>query len=253
MIVGSWWLMALVLTAFVATYYGAIVRLVGEPLLRHTLGVLASGTTMARRWTWAEIEGVVRLLLAGLMQAAFIALLVALTPVSVRDLVPKNWDVRLIPLGILLGVGEAGLATQLALLASRFARLWRPGDTPATVEGWLSVARGGWIRYYLRTAEAAPVWLLVAATVLYVAGEEIVFRGIVISCLAGTAAPVAVTLSTVLFVLVQVFYTPGWQTALFPMIGATVVGIVHGVLFVMVPDLTPLIVAHAIMFLITVL
>ena len=253
MTAGSGWLTALMLSAFVAAYYGGVVRWVGEPLLRQTLGVLAAGTTLARRWSWAEADGVVRLVLAGLLQAAFIVVLVALTPVSVSDLLPHRWDARLIPLGILLGVGEAGLATQLALLASRCAQAWRPGDTPATAEGWLSVARGGWIRYYLRTAEAAPAWLLVAATVLYVAGEEIVFRGIVISCLDGLAAPVAVALSTALFVLVQCFYTPGWQTALFPMIGALVVGIVHGVLFALVPDLTPLIVAHAAMFLSTVL
>jgi membrane protease YdiL (CAAX protease family) len=183
----------------------------------------------------------------------FIAVLVAATPVSVSGLGPRGWDLRLVPLGVLLGVGEAGLASQLALLASRVAELWRPGRTPVTVEGWLSVSRGGWIRYYLRTAEAAPVWLLVAASALYVSGEEIVFRGIVISCLAGLPTPLAVTVSVLLFALVQVFYTPGWQTALFPVIGAVVVGIVHGSLFVMVPDLTPLIVAHLSMFLIMVL
>ena len=247
------WLDALVLTAAVVAYYGFAVRLVGEPLARRFIMVLTERTAVARQRTWADVDGVVRLVLAGLMQAGFAFTLIMVTAVSPSDFLSEPLDIRVMLLGVLLGVAEAGFATQVGLIGSRFAELLRPGQTPTTIEGWLSVSRGGWIRYYLRTAEAAPVWLLIAATVLYVTGEEIVFRGIAISILGTFSAPFAVGVSTALFVLVQAFYTPGWKTALFPMLGAAVVGIVHSILFIIYPNVLPLAVAHATMFLITVL
>jgi membrane protease YdiL (CAAX protease family) len=242
----------LLLFAGVIAYYAVCVRLVGEPLARVARSIL-SRSALGRRRSWSDLDCVTRLVLAGLMQAVFIVLLLALTSIGWRDLSPARRDVGLVLLGVLLGIGEAGLATQMAMLATRFADLARPDDSPATVEGWLSAARGGWIRYYLRTAASAPIWILVLATVLYVSGEEIVFRGIVLTQLSPTGAPQAVLLSTALFAVVQTFYTPGWTTALFPVTGAIVVGIVHGTLFTITPDILPLAVAHATMFLFTVL
>jgi membrane protease YdiL (CAAX protease family) len=233
-------------------YYGRVVRLVGEPLARRVLTSLVDGSPLARRWSLADLDGVVRLLLAGAMQVVFVAVLLAALPVRPADLAPDRWDGWLLLLGVPLGVAEAGLGTYAAYLGSRIAERLHPGRTPTTVEGWLTVARGGWIRYYLRTAAAFPTWLLVAATLLYVGGEEVVFRGILLTSTAHLPATAAVALSTALFAAAQVFYTPGWRTALFPVLGATVLGIVHGCLYLAVPDLAPLIVAHATMFLVTV-
>jgi membrane protease YdiL (CAAX protease family) len=241
--------MTVVIAAVVIlTYYGRAVRLVGEPLAHRVLAN-ATATPAARRWSLAELDGVVRLLLAGLMQAGFAVLLLAILAIRL----PVGMDVRLALLGVPLGIAEAGLATYAAYLGSRIAERIRPGRTPTTVEGWLAVARGGWIRYYLRTAAAFPPWLLVAATVLYVGGEEVVFRGIVLTTAAHLPVLAAVTLSTALFAAAQVFYTPGWRTALFPVLGAVVLGVVHGCLYATTPQLAPLIVAHATMFLVTVL
>jgi membrane protease YdiL (CAAX protease family) len=233
-------------------YYGKIVRLVGEPLARRVVSAVVDATSIPRSWSDADITGVVRLLLAGLLQLSFLVALVAVLPVATGDLMPPSWDIRLMLLGVPLGAAEAGLATYVAYLGSRVAELARRGATPTTVEGWLTVARGGWIRYYVRTAEVAPRWLLVSATVLYVAGEELVFRGVVLTD-SGRSPALAVAVSVVLFATAQVFSTPGWRTALFPVLAAIVLGVAHGWLFVTVPDITPLIIAHATMFLVTVL
>ncbi len=244
---------AALLGLIILVYYGRVVRLVGEPLAHHAVAAISDGSALSRRWTAADLDGVVRLLLSGALQLAFLTALVAALPLTAADLLPRHWDVRLVLLGIPLGVAEAGLATYAGFLGSRVAQLVRPGGaTPAGVEGWLSVARGGWIRYYLRTAAVAPRWLLILATTLYVAGEELIFRGVVLTT-SGLAPALAVAMSVVLFAAAQVFYTPGWRTALFPILGAVVLGVVHGILFVTVPDVTPLIVAHATMFLVTVL
>jgi Type II CAAX prenyl endopeptidase Rce1-like len=241
-----------VLGLLILGYYGKVVRLVGEPLARRFVAAMVNGSALTRRWSVADVDGVVRLLLSGALQLSFLTTLVIALPVAVDDLLPASWDVWLMLLGVPLGIAEAALATYVAYLGSRFAGLVRRGGAPTTIEGWLSVARGGWIRYYLRTAEVAPRWLLVFATTLYVAGEELIFRGVVLAD-RGLPPAIAVAISVVLFAAAQVFYTPGWRTALFPVLGAIVLGIVHGCLFVTVPDVTPLIVAHVTMFLVTVL
>jgi hypothetical protein len=244
---------ALLLGVLVVVYYGQVVRLLGEPLARGIVATLSGTGPGPRRWSLADLAGVVRLLLAGVLQACFLLALVAVLPLSAHDLLPGRWDGRLLLLGVPLGVAEAGLATYVAYLGSRIASRLNPESAPASIEGWLQVARGGWIRYYLRTAAAAPTWLLVCATSLYVAGEELVFRKVVLTSTTGLPAALAVGLSVLLFVAAQVFYTPGWQTALFPVLGAVVVGVVHGCLFLAVPEVTPLVVAHVTMFLVTVL
>lgn len=243
---------ALAAAVLVLGYYGRVVRVVGEPVARRVLGALVDASPAARRRSLADLDGVVRLLLAGAMQAGFVLLLVAALPVRLADLAPARQDGWLLLLGVPLGIAEAGLSTYAAYLGSRIAERLHPGRTPTTVEGWLAVARGGWVRYYLRTAAAFPTWLLVAATLLYVGGEEVVFRGVLLTTADHLPAAAAVAGSTALFAAAQVFYTPGWRTALFPVLGATVVGVVHGCLYLAVPALAPLIVAHATMFLVTV-
>jgi hypothetical protein len=242
------------LATLVAIYYGVVVRLVGEPVARRVLTVVAGRSTWARTRSIADLDGVIRLLLAGLMQLSFVATIIALFAVQPSRILPGRPDPVLIGFGVVLGVAEAALGTQLAFLASRVADALRRGGQPLSLEAWLTVARGGWMRYYLRTAATAPFPVLALATTLYVVGEELVFRGVVLGVGVPALGPVvAGCLSVVLFVLAQVFYTPGWRTALFPMVGALAIGVIHACLFVLVPDITPLIVAHVVMFLVAVL
>ena len=242
------------LAALVAVYYGAVLRVVGEPLARRVLNVVAEKSAWVRTWSLADADAVSRLVLAGLMQAAFLVALIVIFPVSWGKILPQRVDLVLILLGVVLGVAEAALGTQLAFLASRVVDAAQRHGQPMSLEAWLTVARGGWMRYYLRSAAAAPRPLLIAATGLYVVGEELVFRGVVLgSSLHVLGAGSAAALSVFLFLLAQVFYTPGWRTALFPLMGALVVGVTHAYLFIVVPDITPLIVAHETMFLVTVL
>lgn len=101
---------------------------------------------------------------------------------------------------------------------------------------------------FAATVAAAPPWFSLASVSLYVAGEEIVFRAIVIDAAAGAGAVAAVALSLVLFVVVQAFNMPSVRAATFPIVGAVVVGLVHGVLFWQTYDVLPLIVAHVTFF-----
>jgi membrane protease YdiL (CAAX protease family) len=246
------WLLPTVTCLAVVLYYGRAVRLVGEPAARRVTGLLLERTSLGRRWAVADLDGVVRLLLAGAMQLVFIGFMVAVLPVALGDFMSHGWDPVLVALGVPLGIAEAGLATYVAYVGTQVIERVGPSGAPSGIEAWLTVGRGGWVRYYLRTASVAPGWLLVVATTVYVAGEELVFRGLLLTVGRHLPAVVVVTVSVALFCLAQVFYTPGWETALFPVLGAVVVGILHSSLFMVVPDVTPLIVAHTVMFLVTV-
>jgi Type II CAAX prenyl endopeptidase Rce1-like len=247
------WVLPTVTSAAVLLYYGRVVRVVGEAGAHRVTGLLLERTSLGRRWTVADLDGVVRLLLAGVMQLGFLVLMLAALPVAPGNIAARRWDPVLLALGVPLGLAEGGLASYVAYVGTQVLERVGPAGTPSGIEAWLTVGRGGWVRYYLRTASVAPGWLLVLATTVYVAGEELVFRGLVITVGAQLPAIVVLALSVALFCMAQIFYTPGWQTALLPVLGALVIGIVHASLFMVVPDVKPLIVAHTVMFLVTVL
>jgi hypothetical protein len=233
------------LSALIPLYYGVVVRAAGEPLNRGVLRLLLATRRVATRFSVADLDGASRLLLGGVLQLLFVAVLAVVTGAAL----PVATDPVLPVLGLVLGVAEAGAAGFAGFVV---LRLVAPAGPAGSVPGLMAAARGGWIRFYLRTAVVAPRWWLVFATAVYVTGEELVFRGVVVGVCRDVYAPLAVTLSAGLFVLAQVFYTPGWRTAVFPMAGAAVVGVVHALLYLQVPDLLPLIVAHTVMFLVLV-
>ena len=242
------------LALLVAAYYRRIVRLVGEPMARRALAVILERSPSANMWSRADMDGVSRLVLAGIMQLIFVSFLVILFPIHWSELLPGHLNPILLLLGVILGIAEAALGSQLAFLAFRLADTVQRNKQPMSMEAWLTVARGGWMRYYVRTAAVAPRPLLVGVTALYVVGEELVFRGVVLGATAPRiGAGFAGCLSVVLFLLAQVSYTPGWRTALFPLVGALVVGVVHAYLYTIVPEIAPLMVAHVTMFLVAVL
>jgi membrane protease YdiL (CAAX protease family) len=146
----------------------------------------------------------------------------------------------------LLGVGELAVASLLGHAAIRAAMSLFGEDVPADFRSWLTLARGGWMRYYLRTAEIAPLPLAVALSVLFITGEEILFRSILIACFRDLGSGVAVLASSSAFALAQIFHMPSWHAAMFPVLGGVLLGLVHGALFAADPDIAPLVVAHAV-------
>jgi membrane protease YdiL (CAAX protease family) len=145
---------------------------------------------------------------------------------------------------VALGVTEMTLSSFLCFLAIKAAMLVRLRTVPSELKDWLTMARAGWMRHHLRTIEIAPLPLTGALILLQVGSEELVFRGVMINVFQPAGAALAVGASVVLFTLMQAFQMPTWYSAMFPMVGAFVMGIVHGVLFLLVPDILPLIVAH---------
>jgi len=237
------------LVAGVAVYYGWAIRALGQAT-RPAGRRLLTRLKFVSHFTADELESLVSLMAAAVGQVLFIVVAFAITDGSLAQLAPDRWEPLLLLLGALLGVGEAALASFLGFLCLRAAQAREGGDQDS--RDWLATGRGGWIRFYLRTAEIAPAPLLLAVTAFYVTVEETLFRGVLITFLSAEGAGFAVAVSTIMFVTVQVFHMPSWRAAMFPALGGLVVGVVHGVLFVTTGDLAPLIVAHLMMFLVLV-
>jgi membrane protease YdiL (CAAX protease family) len=96
------------------------------------------------------------------------------------------------------------------------------------------------------TIRVAPQWFALFIIGLYVAGEEIVFRGVLVNMLRPAGALLAVAVPTAVFAGVQMFHMPTARAAIFPVAGALVVGTVHGIIYLLVPALLPLMLAHAV-------
>jgi Type II CAAX prenyl endopeptidase Rce1-like len=222
--------------AFYAFFYPYVVRRWG-PLTQ----ALVERLQLARDHPVREIEAVGKLAAAAVAQAMFAVGLWALTEVDVGSLFGLQLD--LVALGVVLGIGEIALAGSLSAAAVQAIAVASPAE-PSARAGWLARSRGGWMGYFAATVAAAPAWFSAASISLYVAVEELVFRGIMITLLADHGAAIAIGLPLVLFVCIQVFGLPSLRAALFPLIGAAVIGVAHGVIFWHVPEILPLIAAH---------
>jgi len=155
-----------------------------------------------------------------------------------------------IPEAALLGAGELALTSLICTLIVEVASARRGPARETVRREWAAQTRGGWMSYFLLTMRAAPPTVALGSICLYVGVEELIFRGLLIPALldAGLGGTGSVASSGLLFVGVQALAMPSRRAALFPMVGAAVIGVVHGILFLHVPDVIPLAVAHVAFF-----
>jgi hypothetical protein len=222
--------------------------------LQRVIQMLAA--SLRYRFPARHVDAVCTLVYAAIMQVCFFSLLaLGFHPAALSPRMLYNCDPILALLRIILGIGEMGLSTLLgfaAIVAVGTLQKWSdtssgPAKTCSVGEGtdWSTTARGGWMQYYIKAITILPGSFGVASVLIYVFFEEAVFRGVVLGSLAAFGWGRALGISVSLFMIVQTFHTPGWRTAIFPVIGAFVLGIVNGALFLVVPKLLPLALAHA--------
>lgn len=235
------WMPMLVLVAAFGFYFLAVVPGF-ERLTRPVAGLL--GVEKGRSWV---VSGdIARLAVATMGQGVFFVLLAwFIHPPNLSTGLPL-WRGCLY--GVLLGIGEMGAVALLVHIVLTILGRVSGNRFPKNIAAWIPHSRGGWMRYYFNTLRSAPLRLRIILTFGYVGIEELVYRGIVVGACSNQGAVIAVVFSTALFVLAQVGTTPSWKTALFPVLGALVVGPVHAYLYYTVPDITPLIVGHVVFF-----
>lgn len=232
------WIACLLVLAFYAAFYRTVVRHWGR-----AVHAVLRRTTLLARQPLRDIDNMSKLAAAGIAQIAFAVVLVVAEH-SHFTLLEADSLVLLVA-GAALGLGELALASFLCRVLVETAMLVTPADRrSATARRWVLEARGGWMGQFGATLRVAPGWFALSTVALYVAGEELVFRAVLIGVLRPEGALVAVGGSTVLFAAVQVFHMPSVRAAMFPVVGALVIGTTHAAVFWRVPQLLPLVVAH---------
>jgi hypothetical protein len=229
----------LVVLLVVLSFYGLFYRHVAG-----RLGALAerllAGSRMSAHHNQRDVNDGLKLVAAGLSQILFAASLWVFLGVPVSTLT-SGLAPGILGLALVLGLAELGTASTFGRAASMIATR---SDGAAT--RLLSEGQGGWMRQFRAVARIGHPYRALLVVVLYVTGEEIVFRVVTLRLLSGVGQLGAVVVSATLFVAVQVFGMPSLRAAMFPMVGSAVVGLTHAWLFVQVPALVPLILAHTV-------
>ncbi|WP_157545670.1 CPBP family intramembrane glutamic endopeptidase [Microtetraspora fusca] len=259
-----WPLRALTLAALVILYYKY-----AKAALFAACRRVAHLLPFARRWDASERGSVLELAAAGASHVLVVVLLVLVTGVDLTGLVLGLNRPDLIALGVAVGVGEVALGSLLCrVLIEGVQAMGRrrsgaenvpSGAQPAAAASavasgertrqWLGLSRGGWIRHHLKTMEVISLPLAITLTAVQVGSEEVVFRGLVLTWLRDAGPVLAIGISCLLFTVMQIFLMSSWRAAMFPVVGAIVMGLTHGVLFWHYPLLLPLVVAHVTFFL----
>lgn len=150
--------------------------------------------------------------------------------------------------GILLGIGCMAVSGLLCKITIHLLRLFNK-HIDCDLKNWLTMSRGGWIKHHLQLIEILPLYLSIIILCLQVGSEEIIFRYILLNYFLPFGQWIAFFTSISLFIMMQCFLMNRWQSAIFPMIGAGVMGFVHSLLYFHLPILWPLIIAHISFFL----
>ena len=208
-----------------------------------------------KKYTPQEIAGVTELGLVALSHVLFSILLIVFLGLDIQTLGLFQIQPHHLIYGILLGISEMSVSFLLCLGAIKIIQKFSPGKTPQNNTQWKTIARGGWVRHHIQSFELLPFALALFVLFLQVGSEELIFRGIITHSLLqnGHGPLLSISLSILFFVCMQAFHTPGFRTAIFPMTGALVMGITHSFLYHSVPVLPPLIIAHVMFFLMTIL
>jgi len=206
---------------------------------------------LTKRYSIMTAAGVVQLILIALSHVLFCVLLVFLFQIKHLGLITVSPS--LLVLGFLVGVGCMGLSTLLCQAGMIVGEKIFPQHVPANAKSWLTIARGGWMRHHLHNMEILPLALAFLIVILQIGSEEVVFRGVMLNFFISNGTVTAILISTALFMYMQIFHMSSPASAMFPVLGALVLGIINGVLYVHIPMLLPLIVAHLAFFVFAVL
>lgn len=212
--------------------------------------IVACRTLFKRYFPLLKVAGVIELLFITFSHLIFAAILLKMTRTSSENLGILTIRPIYLIYGILLGIGVSGvsafLCQQASFMLGKDALVLFPSKSKFSM-------RSGWMRHHHDAKELLPIYLWSVILFIQLSSEELVFRGAFLHLFLSHGVVIAVVFSTFLFVYMELFFMPSKHTALFPMIGALVMGLSHAYLFSQVPNIFPLIVSHFVFFIFTIL
>lgn len=210
--------------------------LVSRFIIANVLKVLPDPVWLLKGRSIRERESFYVLAIASFAQLVFAAVLSVVLHPAIDWRMSKGQFL----IAVVLGVGEVGFAVVLGAFIDMILQ-WVPSGQQSH-ESREVLAKSGWMRHFVALRQASLIaWVCIST--LYVCGEELIYRALCLKSLAHWGGVESIMLASVLFVAIQVFHMPSWRAALFPIIGASVVGPLHAWLFLHQARITPLVVA----------
>lgn len=234
-----------IVVAAIALYYGVLVRSFDRLAYRFALRHLS-----LRGLRNDDVLAVVNILVAGAFQMAVVGVLIMLLDLPLGKLVFAGFEPVFLLLAPLLALAEMAMAAMLASIVMAAAGGWQRWRGQRQVfMNWQGMMQAGWLRSFNRTHALLPRHAGALLFLVYLAFEEILFRGIALGALLPCGMGVAIMVSSLLFAAAQTAGMPSAAHALFPVAGALVMGPVHGYLALLQVPLAVLILTHLLFFL----
>lgn len=239
---------ASVIIVVVVIYYKYVLNVFRNTIILKIASIARQIFGTFRRISVADLENLITMACSVVLQIGLLLLLAALTSFEIKQLMPQTFELSIMLYAVGLGIGEMALASFLSMTAMKALISLSP-SSPRRMDDWIALVNSGWMRLFMRSMQLLPRHLSLLIIIPYIAIEELIYRGLVMSVFQPAGDGIAVAASVAIFSGYQVINMPSWRSAMFPFIGAFTMGIIHGVLFVLMPNVWPLVVAHVVFFL----
>lgn len=221
-------------------------------LIFHLSPTLALKTTAIKHYPLSQIVGVIELSIVSICHVIFCILLLSCFKINISSIC-KNTSILSCFYGVLIGIGSVGLSILLCSVGMKIFEIIAKDKSPKSIEGWMAVANAGWIRHHKHTIKVLPFYISLLIITLQIGSEEVIFRVVLNDVFMPYGIEIAFVISTGLFIFMQTLHMPSMASAMFPILGATVMGIIHGLIYIHNPSIVPLIISHLTFFMFTVI
>lgn len=207
--------------------------------------LLARAFKMTQKYPLEEAKSAVGFVLVSLSHIIFVLLLSLILKVHLRSLNIYHFSLYDCSFGLLLGPGLAGTTAIISLFVTKLYAILFSCSLQQIYLGLSS----GWIKSYAAIKKLTPTYISIPLIISQLACEEFVFRVIFQNYFLASGLLFSIIISTLLFVFMQIFLMPTVRGALFPVIGALMMGPIHGIAFTITHSIWPLIISHTAFFL----
>jgi len=207
---------------------------------------IAKKLGLTKKYSVEESAGATGFIIVVITHFIFLWAACAILGVDFKDIGLNVSKVNYNILGLFLGIGIAGTVALLAMLMVKLLALM----TVNTEKQIFLSLSCGWLKRYEYLKLVFPLSISIPFIICQLACEELVFRGLLLNYLFVYGVFYSITVSTIYFIMIQTFQMPTIRGALFPVLGALVMGPIHGYLFYLTHSIWPLIISHAAFFMV---
>jgi len=206
--------------------------------------IIARHLKFTRSYPLSAVKDIVGSIFITFSLVLFCALLLFILKMQPSQLGLFHWDPIMIFYGLLVGVGEAGVALLIYQTVMSGIKTLFPNVAATTCRVRFNINSNGWPHHNKRFMQITSLSMLLLMILIQAGAQEIIFRGVMIHYFSPYGGGVAIAISTLLFILMVALLYPMNTNTMFTSVAALVIGVVHGILYLNSATLLPLIVAH---------